>query len=64
VVETVFAIPGLGSLAFEAVRQRDLQLLAGILLAGTVVVVVSNLLIDLLYSLLDPRVNLEGEGRG
>lgn len=56
VIETVFAIPGLGSLAYEAVSQRDLQLLAGILLAGTLLVVVANLLVDLLYRRLDPRV--------
>jgi peptide/nickel transport system permease protein len=56
VVETVFAIPGLGRLSFEAVTQRDLPLLAGILLAGTLVVVVVNILIDLLYRRLDPRV--------
>ena len=58
VIETVFSIPGLGSLAFDAVTQRDLQLLAGILLAGTVLVVVVNIAIDLLYGFLDPRVRL------
>ncbi|WP_421859428.1 ABC transporter permease [Oricola sp.] len=58
VIETVFSIPGLGALAYEAVNQRDLQLLAGILLAGTLLVVVMNILIDLAYSGLDPRVRL------
>ena len=38
VIETVYAIPGLGSLAYEGVRQRDLPLVAGILLAGTLLV--------------------------
>lgn len=56
VIETVFAIPGLGRLAFEAVSQRDLPLLAGILLAGTLTVVLVNILVDLLYRRLDPRV--------
>ncbi len=56
VVETVFAIPGLGSLAYEAVSQRDLPLLAGILLAGTVLVVLVNIAVDLVYGRLDPRV--------
>lgn len=56
VIETVFAIPGLGSLAYEAVRQRDLALIAGILLAGTLLVIVINLLVDLAYARLDPRV--------
>ncbi|MGF1625810.1 MAG: ABC transporter permease [Alphaproteobacteria bacterium] len=56
VIEHVFSIPGLGSLAFEAVRQRDLPLVAGILLAGTLLVIVINLLVDLAYAWLDPRV--------
>ncbi len=59
VIETVFSIPGLGALAFEAVSQRDLQLLAGILLAGTLLVVVVNIAVDLAYGLLDPRVRLD-----
>ena len=56
VVESVFAIPGLGRLAFEAVRQRDVPLLLGIILSGTVLVIVVNLLVDLAYARLDPRV--------
>lgn len=56
VVESVFAIPGLGRLAFEAVSQRDLPLLLGIVLCGTVVVIAVNLLVDLAYAWLDPRV--------
>ena len=65
VIETVFAIPGLGRLSYEAVTQRDLPLLAGILLAGTLVVVVVNILVDLLYRRLDPRVaDSATQGRG
>jgi peptide/nickel transport system permease protein len=64
VIETVFAIPGLGSLAYEAVSQRDLPLLAGILLAGTVLVVLVNLLVDLLYHRLDPRLDGVPAGGG
>ena len=56
VIESVFAIPGLGRLAFEAVTQRDVPLLLGIILAGTVLVILVNLLVDLVYSRLDPRV--------
>ena len=56
VIESVFAIPGLGRLAFEAVTQRDVPLLLGIILAGTVLVILVNLLVDLLYGRLDPRV--------
>lgn len=56
VVETVFAIPGLGRLAYEAVLHRDVALMVGILLCSAVVVTLANLLIDLVYGLLDPRI--------
>ncbi len=55
-VETVFAWPGIGSLAFEALLARDYDLLLGIFLCTSVVVLVFNLLTDLLYLWLDPRV--------
>lgn len=54
-VETVFAWPGLGRLAFEALFQRDLNLLLGILLCSSVVVVLANLAVDFAYAALDPR---------
>ncbi len=57
-VETVFSWPGLGRLAFEALFQRDLNLLLGILLCSSIVVVVANILIDLLYTVIDPRIEL------
>jgi peptide/nickel transport system permease protein len=59
VIESVFAIPGLGRLAFEAVTQRDLPLLLGIVLVGTLVVIAVNLLVDIAYAWLDPRVGAE-----
>lgn len=57
-VETVFSWPGLGRLAFEALFQRDLNLLLGILLCSSVIVVIVNLAVDLLYAWLDPRIEL------
>lgn len=57
-VETVFAWPGLGRLAFEAVQQRDYNLLAGLVLTTGTTVVLVNLAVDLVYMLLDPRVKL------
>ncbi|ALJ38190.1 ABC transporter permease [Azospirillum brasilense] len=57
-IETVFALPGIGRLAFEAVLQRDYQVLLGIFLLTSVVVVVFNLLTDLIYSLVDPRIEV------
>jgi peptide/nickel transport system permease protein len=56
VVETVFAVPGFGSLAAMAVVQRDTLLLAGVILCGAVLVILANLVVDFLYALLDPRV--------
>lgn len=57
-VETVFGWPGIGRLAFEAVFQRDFNLLLGVLLLSTVLVLVVNLLVDLAYAWLDPRIEL------
>lgn len=57
-VETVFSWPGLGRLAFEALGQRDFNLLLGILLCSSVVVIVTNGLVDWLYTRLDPRIRL------
>lgn len=55
-VETVFGWPGLGRLVFDALLQRDLNLLLGILFVSSVVVVFANLVVDLIYGLLDPRI--------
>jgi peptide/nickel transport system permease protein len=56
VIESVFAIPGLGRLAYEAVLHRDVPLMVGILLCSALLVTVANLLIDLAYGWLDPRI--------
>jgi peptide/nickel transport system permease protein len=56
VTETVFAWPGLGSLAFQAVFARDFAVLLGILLMSSVLVIVINIATDLLHAWLDPRV--------
>jgi peptide/nickel transport system permease protein len=55
-VETVFGWPGLGRLVFDALLQRDLSLLLGILFVSSIVVVIANLAVDLLYGFLDPRI--------
>lgn len=63
VVETVFGWPGLGSLAFESLFARDLNLLLGIFFISACMVVVVNMLVDVVYSLLDPRIELsDGSG--
>ena len=55
-VETVFAWPGIGRLAFDALLARDYQLLLGVFLCTSVLVVLLNLLTDLLYLAVDPRM--------
>ena len=56
VIETVFSVPGLGRLAQEAVASRDTPLLLGIILVSAVLVILINLIVDILYAFLDPRV--------
>ncbi|MGH6760514.1 MAG: ABC transporter permease [Phyllobacterium sp.] len=56
VIESVFAVPGFGRLAAEAVSRRDIPLLLGVILFGAVAVIIANLLVDVAYSRLDPRV--------
>jgi peptide/nickel transport system permease protein len=60
VVEGVFAMPGVGRLALEAVTQRDIPLLLGVMLISAVIVIVVNLLTDIAYTVLDPRVGSSG----
>jgi peptide/nickel transport system permease protein len=56
VVETVFGWPGMGRLALEAVLDRDFNLLLGVLLLSSVLVIVANACVDLLQAWLDPRI--------
>jgi peptide/nickel transport system permease protein len=63
VVESVFAIPGLGRLASEAVARRDTPLLLGVMLLSACVVITVNLLVDIAYAVLDPRVGSGAGGR-
>ncbi|GAC1422525.1 MAG: ABC transporter permease [Burkholderiaceae bacterium] len=58
VVETVFAWPGLGQLAYDSLFARDLNLLLGIFFISACLVVIVNLMVDLLYGMLDPRIKL------
>jgi ABC-type dipeptide/oligopeptide/nickel transport system permease component len=56
-VEVVFAWPGVGRLAYEAVFTRDYPLIQGVVLIIAVIVMLVNLAVDLLYAFLDPRVH-------
>jgi peptide/nickel transport system permease protein len=57
-VESVFGWPGLGRLAFETVQQRDYNVLLGILFMSSLLVIAVNLVVDLVYAALDPRIEL------
>ena len=56
VTETVFAIPGLGRLTVDAILRRDYPIIQGIILIFSFSYVMVNLLVDLSYTLLDPRI--------
>ena len=59
VIERVFNWPGMGSLAFDAVAGRDYPVLQGVVTVFAILIVSVNLLIDILYGLLDPRIRTE-----
>ena len=59
ITESIFAIPGIGRLATTAINNRDMPVLQGTVLFTTVLVIAGNLLADLLYGVLDPRIRKE-----
>ena len=59
ITETIFAWPGIGRMFIQAMYARDYPLLMGILLLGSVMVVLFNLLADIVYGVLDPRIRYE-----
>lgn len=58
IVEHVFALPGLGSLAIQSVARRDIMMLQGVVVVATLIVVGMNLVVDLLYGYLNPKVRV------
>lgn len=54
----MFSLPGLGKTAIDAINQQDLPVIIGIVLFAAAAVVVANILVDLAYAVLDPRVRL------
>lgn len=59
ITESVFGIPGIGSLAVDAISSRDMPLLEGTVLFTTVLIIAGNLIADILYSVIDPRIRTE-----
>ena len=58
IVETLFGVPGLGWTVIQAINQQDLPVILGITILAAFFVVLANLIVDLLYAVLDPRVRL------
>jgi peptide/nickel transport system permease protein len=59
VIETVFAVPGLGQLLFTSITSRDYPVVQAITVVSAILVIIVNLVVDLSYSFLDPRVTYE-----
>ena len=59
VVETVFAWPGIGRLLYEGIAFRDFPVVQAVVVIGGAMIVVVNLLVDILYAVIDPRIRLE-----
>ena len=59
ITESVFAIPGVGSLAVSAINNRDMPLLQGTVIFTAVLIIAGNLVADVLYSVIDPRIRVD-----
>ncbi|MCD8511242.1 MAG: ABC transporter permease [Bacillus sp. (in: Bacteria)] len=59
VTETVFALPGIGSLAIEAIATRDMPTVQGLVLFMAFMFIIVNLFIDIIYSMIDPRIKYD-----
>jgi len=60
ITETIFALPGLGRLAVESIYGRDYPMLEGVVIFSAFAILVINLVVDIVYSLIDPRIKLAG----
>jgi peptide/nickel transport system permease protein len=61
ITETIFAVPGIGRLAVESIFTRDYPMVQGVVLVSALAVVLVNFAVDILYSILDPRIRLMEE---
>lgn len=57
-VERVYGLPGIGNLLFNALGRRDMPVILGVVVLVTTAILIANLVVDLLYAVLDPRVRL------
>src|SRR5207237_9762181 len=58
IIEVIFAWPGIGRLLFEGIFQRDFPLVQGVVVLAGMMIVVVNLIVDILYAYIDPRIRL------
>jgi len=58
IIEVIFAWPGIGRLLYEGIFQRDFPLVQGVVILAGIMVVLINLIIDILYAYIDPRIRL------
>src|SRR5206468_11485052 len=58
ITESIFSLPGMGALAVNSVLQSDLPLITGITLLTATIIIFANLIVDLLYAVVDPRVRI------
>ena len=57
VTEQVFAWPGIGLLAIQAINSRDMPVIQGVVVVAALIVMSANLIVDVLYALIDPRIS-------
>ena len=60
IIEMMFAWPGIGRLLYEGIFQRDFPLVQGVVMEAGIMIVLINLLVDILYAYIDPRIRLTG----
>jgi ABC-type dipeptide/oligopeptide/nickel transport systems, permease components len=59
ITETIFGIPGIGRLSVTAIQYRDMPLLQGTVIFTTIIIILGNLIADILYSVIDPRIRVQ-----
>lgn len=59
IIEVIFAWPGIGRLLYEGIFQRDFPLVQGVVMEAGIMIVLINLIVDILYAYIDPRIRLE-----
>ncbi len=59
ITESIFALPGVGRLSIEALASRDVPLVQGVVLMAAAIIVLANLIVDLFYTVIDPRIRYD-----